>query len=221
MLMGLTAALLWLGVLRHKPAYKDMVGKCLPKMCAVSLCVVLSLAFVNRDRGISEFLGIYVPRISGGVIILLLSAGLCVGITVYQRLVSRIVLYVYMAFGAIMVMWSLVFPVFSVRNASAEIARICEDGQWVIGFGGHELAFGNKLRPLLWIPKWYEDVNMDAVEKYKPRCYLILRSWEGKEPPEGWPKPEDINASLVYVETFRLWPVFGRARAIIELYRID
>ena len=105
------------------------------------------------------------------------------------------------------------------------MSKICDENEWIIGPLGHELSFENKLKPLWWIPNinTYEEINKDAIAKYKPKYYLKRIQWAGMKTnlEDSQPTPEQINESLVYLDTFELWPVFGKPYEILELYRID
>lgn len=227
LLMASITAVLYATIFTLKPKYRAPIGRCLPQFSLFSLFLALLLNFTYRNSAIIEFFYTRIPRSFVILIATLLSISLTRGVKEHTSLLKTIVSSIYVVFCTLIIACTLFFPSFSITKSSAEMAKICNEREWIIGPLGHELSFENKLRPLWWIPneKNYEDMNKDAMEKYRPKYYLraIYWYWEGEKTTleDSWPTPEQINRPLVYLDTFELWPVFGKPRAILELYRID
>ncbi len=105
------------------------------------------------------------------------------------------------------------------------MSKITNEGEWIIGYLEHQLSFENKLRPLYWenVRGWKE-INKDAMERFKPEYYLrAIYYYGGKSKflKIVSPTTEQVNESLVYLDTFELYPVLGKPRLVVELYRID
>jgi hypothetical protein len=156
---------------------------------------------------------------------LALAVALFVGIRKHPERTKRILLGAYCVIGVVIIAYLLVFPTFTAREASERLASWC-DGEWVVGGAlSTELSYENRIKPLIWQPGTsnFGHLNKDAISRYRPKCYLRPTYWTGRADIDSRypPQPKHINKTLTQLDTFEIWPIFGRPRAVLELYQIE
>jgi len=228
-LIAISLIILYVTIFRHKSRYKNTVDKYLPKISLISLFFSLLLNFIFNNGRIVEFIyDIHISKIFIVIITVLLTILSFIGIRKYTESLKRLTSSIYVIFCVIIIIFTLLFPSFSIKNSSMEMSKICNKGEWIIGALGHELSFENELRPLWWFPniKSYEHMNKNAMEKYKPKYYLKIAYWEGREVYSSdffdfLPRLERIGKPLVYLHNIELYPILGKPRVVLELYKIN
>jgi len=119
----------------------------------------------------------------------------------------------------LILLFSLLFPSFSIKEASQKIDELTNEGDFIIGYYSPGLSIESHTKPLLNIfrPPFQDLINYSVYDRYKPVLYLT-------DPKETYPpKKEEIPYPLEYITTFELNPLFGfgKPQKVIELYRID
>ena len=221
--LGVAALRVNAGGLRRR--FMIAVERSFADLSLVCLVAALSLNFAVKNGALAKFIfggfppaGVYsealVLAVAAAVLLVRSGGGL-----------DRAWQGVYLALCGALVILALGSATFSARDASRTMAALCEKGQWIIGPLAHELSYENRLKPLLWIPNdfSFEPVNRGAMARYRPGYYLRIMSHDGKEThlEEIWPTPEQVGEKLVHMDTLSLWPVFGKPRAVLKLYRIE
>jgi len=223
-LIAITLVVLYVTILRHKSKYKDIIDKYLPKFSLIALLLALSFNLIYRNSTI-VFSYINIPTILIVLIGVPLSVLLFISIRKHTFFFKKIFLSAYVIFCILLITYTLLFPSFTAKNASAKMSNISDEGEWIVGVTAHTLSFENKLRPLFWVPnrKDMAHVNKDAIEKYKPKYYQVTHFYGEKMnfSKSTYPRPDQLNGSLVYLDTFELWPIFRKPRVIVDLYEID
>jgi len=207
--------------------YQKILDIYLPKSLFFTLILALSLNFVIINAKFLNFLFyITLPKVFIVLISLLMSLLIFTGVYVKNFIkysFKKVILTIYVMLCIVTITSALLYPSFSVKKASMELSKFCKQGEWVIGPYIHELSFENKIRPLWWIPniKRYENINKNAIQKYKPSCYLTGTVWDGETISlNGWPTREQVNQSLVHIDSLDLFTIFGKPRVILQLYTI-
>ncbi|MBW3003606.1 glycosyltransferase family 39 protein [Candidatus Woesearchaeota archaeon] len=134
---------------------------------------------------------------------------------------TSLVIYVVYCVLAI-VLASLIFPSFTVRDMNQRIDKWTSGGDYIIGYASHGLSFESGTRPIFFKfnPPFNKYVNYSIYDKYKPKLYL--RSYpKFKQIPDS-PMIDEVPYDLKYLGRYRLEPIFGfgRPREVIEVYRI-
>jgi hypothetical protein len=114
---------------------------------------------------------------------------------------------------------SLLFPSYTVKEASLKIKELTNEGDFIVGYFSPGLSIESHTRPMLhtFRPPFKDFYNYSIYDKHKPKLYLT-------DPKEKYPpKKEEIPHNLEYITTFKLAPLlsFGKPRNVIDLYRIN
>ena len=119
----------------------------------------------------------------------------------------------------VIVLFSVVFPSFSVKNASLKVADLTDKGDAIVGWFSHGLSIESGTRPLFYkFQSPFKDfIDYDIFEKHQPKLYLTLVNRIGVPP------KEDVPNELTYIETVELNKIFGIGRpwSVVEIYKIE
>lgn len=196
-----------------------------PSLSVACLVLALSLNFSAKNCAIIGFIFGPVPKPLQFAVALALSVLIVAGLRYGAFLLKMALSFAYIFFCGAVIFPALAWPSFSLREVSRGMARLCGAGEYIIGPGGHDLSLENRLKPLMWIPnsKRLSRINRDAIERHRPRYYLRMFSFGGEKTHLEylWPTPEQTGGSITEMETITLFPVMGKPRKVLKLYRID
>jgi len=185
--------------------------------CLVGLLTFGVIKFIYED-----FIGNYelIPPIIVVIVSLLVSFIIFKSVLGDPIRATRRTIVIYTTYClAAIILFTLIFPSFTVKEASEKIAEITDEGDYIIGYFSPGLSIESHTRPIFnkFLSPWREFVDYSIYEVYKPK--LFLTSPIKYHPPSK----EEVPHELGYVSTFNIAPLmtFGKPRMIIELYKID
>jgi 4-amino-4-deoxy-L-arabinose transferase-like glycosyltransferase len=156
----------------------------------------------------------------------LVLTSLLVSFILFKKLVdnpmkfTRNAIFTYVSYCFIMIIcFTLLFPSFSIKEASQEIGGLTNEGDFIIGYFSPGLSIESNTKPIFnkFLPPWKDFINYSVTHQYKPKLFLV-------SPTSNYPpREDDIQHELKYITRFELAPVltFGEPRVIIDLYEID